>query len=114
MQLIIDGLKVAPCSSGFVDMRDAIILADQLTNNGINKCLIWEVFANRGLGYLAEQGDEDSRTDQVEDFSLPPSCESSSNNLDSGVLSINSPQSGILTQNENISVSVRNFGVNYI
>ena len=114
MQLIIDGLKVAPCSSGFVDMRDAIILADQLTNNGINKCLIWEVFANRGLGYLAEQGDEDSRTDQVEDFSLPPSCESSSNNLDSGVLSINSPQSGVLTQNENISVSVRNFGVNSI
>ena len=28
MQLVIDGLKLAPCSSGFVDMRDAILLAD--------------------------------------------------------------------------------------
>ena len=114
MQLIIDGLKVAPCSSGFVDMRDAIILADQLTNNGVNKCLIWNVFANRGLGYLAEQGDEDSRTDQVEDFTLPPTCQSSSNNFDSGVLSINSPNSGVLTNNESITVSVRNYGVNSI
>ena len=114
MQLIIDGLKVAPCSSGFADMRDAIILADQLTNNGVNKCLIWNVFANRGLGYLAEQGDEDSRTDQVEDFTLPPTCQSSSNNFDSGVLSINSPNSGVLTNNETITVSVRNYGVNSI
>jgi hypothetical protein len=114
MQLIIDGLKVAPCSSGFVDMRDAIILADQLTNNGVNNCLIWNVFANRGLGYLAEQGDEDSRTDQVEDFTLPPTCQSSSNNFDSGVLSINSPNSGVLTNNESITVSVRNYGVNSI
>jgi hypothetical protein len=38
----------------------------------LNQCLIWEVFANRGLGYEADQGSVFIRTDQVEDFSLPP------------------------------------------
>ena len=26
MQLVIDGLKLAPCNAGFVEMRDAILL----------------------------------------------------------------------------------------
>ena len=72
MQLVIDALKLAPCSPGFVDLRDAILGADTVSNNGLNQCLIWEVFANRGLGYEADQGSVFIRTDQVEDFSLPP------------------------------------------
>jgi len=114
MQLVIDGLKLAPCSSGFVDMRDAILLADELTNNSVNECLIWNVFAARGLGFLAEQGDANSRTDQVEDFSIPSTCEPATNNLDAGVISIDSPQSGVLSDNENITITVRNFGINSI
>ena len=35
----------------------------------------------------------------------------SNNQADAGVLSIDSPESGILTNNENISVTVRNYGV---
>ena len=114
MQLVIDGLKLSPCSAGFVDMRDAILLADELTNDGANECLIWNVFATRGLGYLADQGDADSRTDQVEDFSIPPTCEPASNNLDAGVLSIDSPESGILSNVEPISITIRNFGIDAI
>ena len=114
MQLVIDGLKLSPCSAGFVDMRDAILLADELTYDGNNECLIWGVFANRGLGYLADQGSADDRTDQVEDFSVPPICEQASNNLDAGVLEINSPESGVLTNNESISITVRNYGINVI
>jgi hypothetical protein len=114
MQLVIDGLKLAPCSSGFVDMRDAILLADELTNNNVNECLIWNVFAARGLGFLAEQGDANSRTDQVEDFSIPSACEPATNNLDAGVISIDSPESGVLSDNENITITVRNFGINSI
>ena len=114
MQLVIDGLKLAPCSSGFVDMRDAILLADELTNEGANKCLIWSKFAARGLGYLADQGDTNSRTDQVEDFSVPTICEEASNNLDAGVISLDSPESGVLSNSENISVTVRNFGIDAI
>ncbi len=111
MQLVIDGLKLAPCSSGFVDMRDAILLADELVYNGANECLIWGAFAARGLGWQADQGNASSRTDQVEDFSMPPSCMQSNNQIDAGVLSIDSPESGVLSNNENISITVRNYGV---
>lgn len=72
MNLVMTGLKLQPCSPGFVDGRDAILAADQLLHNGANECLIWTVFANRGLGFSANQGDADSRSDQVEAFDLPP------------------------------------------
>ncbi|MFN2262084.1 MAG: T9SS-dependent M36 family metallopeptidase [Psychroflexus sp.] len=72
MQLVIDGLKLQSCNPGFVDGRDAILQADELANDGENQCLIWEVFANRGLGWGADQGDSTNRFDQVENFDLPP------------------------------------------
>jgi hypothetical protein len=75
MQLVIDGMKLQGCSPGFIDGRDAILQADVLANDGINQCLIWEVFAKRGLGWSAEQGSSDSRSDQVEAFDLPPNEE---------------------------------------
>ncbi len=72
MNLIIEGLKLQPCSPGFVDSRDAILLADQMMYNGDNECLIWETFARRGLGYSASQGSSGSRSDGVQAFDLPP------------------------------------------
>jgi extracellular elastinolytic metalloproteinase len=74
-QLIIDGLKLQPCSPGFVDSRDAILQADAINNGGENTCLIWDVFAERGLGVGASQGSSDDRMDGVEDFTVPSSCE---------------------------------------
>ena len=68
MQLVIDGLKLAPCGSGFIDMRDAILLADELVNEGVNECMIWEVFAARGLGYFASQGDSDAELIRLKIF----------------------------------------------
>ena len=87
MQLLLDALKISPCNPGFLDLRDAILGADTVSNEGLNQCLIWEVFANRGMGYLAEQGDEFSRVDQVEDFSLPPDNSPSLSNCE--VLGVN-------------------------
>lgn len=75
MHLVTEGLKLQPCSPGFVDGRDAILAADQALYGGANKCLIWNVFANRGLGFSASQGSSSSRTDQVEAFDLPTSCQ---------------------------------------
>lgn len=71
MELVIQGLKLQPCSPGFVDGRDAILQADMLLNGGANQCLIWNVFANRGLGQSASQGSTNNRNDQVEAFDLP-------------------------------------------
>lgn len=73
-QLVMDGMKLQPCQPGFVDGRDAILLADQLNNNGANQCLIWETFARRGLGFSADQGSTGSRSDQTEAFDVPPQC----------------------------------------
>lgn len=49
-QLIIDGMKLQPCRPGFFEARDAIIKADEHLTGGANQCLIWERFAQRGLG----------------------------------------------------------------
>lgn len=75
MHLVIEGLKLQPCSPGFVDGRDAILAADVALYGGANQCLIWEVFANRGLGFSAAQGSTNSRTDQTEAFDLPTQCQ---------------------------------------
>ncbi len=72
LQLVIDGLKGQPCDPGFEDGRDAILAADETNNSGANTDIIWNVFARRGLGYSASQGDPDSRTDGSEAFDLPP------------------------------------------
>ncbi len=72
IQLVIDGLKLQPCSPGFVDSRNAILKADSINNGGANYDLLWKAFARRGLGYSATQGSSNSRTDGVQGFDLPP------------------------------------------
>lgn len=73
LQVVTDALKIQVCSPGFVDGRDAILAADMALTGGEDQCLIWDVFARRGVGYNASQGEPDSMIDQVEDFTLPPS-----------------------------------------
>jgi PKD repeat protein len=75
MHLVIEALKLQPCSPGMIDGRDAILQADHLLYGGIHQCLIWNTFANRGFGYSASQGSSGSRTDQVEAFDLPQPCQ---------------------------------------
>ena len=74
IQLIMDGLKLQGCNPGFIEARDAILLADEMNNGGANQCIIWEVFAKRGLGFDAVGGDPDSRSDGKEGFDLPVGC----------------------------------------
>ena len=71
LQLVIDGLKLQPCNPGFIDGRDAILLADQLNNAGANQDIIWEAFARRGLGYSADQGSPNNRFDGIVAYDLP-------------------------------------------
>lgn len=77
MRLVLDALKLQPCLPTFVSGRDALIAADQATTGGQDYCMIWEVFARRGLGVNASSGSASSATDQVEDFTTPspgPNC----------------------------------------
>ena len=72
IQLVMDGMKLQPCNPGFTDARDAIILADKLNNGGKHEKIIWESFTGRGLGWDADGGDPDDRTDGTNGFELPP------------------------------------------
>ena len=84
LQLVMDGMKLQNCSPGFVNGRDAILEADELANGGANRCLIWSVFANRGLGLSASQGSAFNRSDQTEAFDLPADCTLGFDDRDSG------------------------------
>lgn len=70
--IIMEAMKIQPCRPGFVDGRNAILEADQLLYNGDNEVRIWSVFARRGLGFYAEQGNTLDHRDGKEDFTIPP------------------------------------------
>ncbi|CAA7197053.1 T9SS-dependent M36 family metallopeptidase [Chryseobacterium potabilaquae] len=74
IQLVTDALKLQTCNPTFVDGRNAILAAEQATTGGEDKCMIWEVFAKRGLGVNASAGDKVNINDQVEDFAVPTEC----------------------------------------
>ncbi len=76
VQLVMDGMKIQPCNPGFMDGRDAILLADQLLYDGANQCLIWSVFARRGMGVNALQGSPFQVRDARECYEIPVDCKS--------------------------------------
>ncbi len=74
IQLVMDGMKLQGCNPGFIEGRNAILSADLLNNNGDNQCLIWGVFARRGLGFSADGGSPANRNDGREGYDLLPAC----------------------------------------
>ena len=68
LRLVTLGLKLQPCSVGFIAGRDAILAADQALYAGAHRCAIMNAFARRGMGLNASQGLSSSVTDQVPDF----------------------------------------------
>lgn len=83
LKLVQEGMRLQPCSPGFVQARDAILRADTLFYGAQYSCAIWKAFARRGLGRNASQGLATSITDGVPDFTV-----------DDGAMSLtqNSPQ----------------------
>jgi hypothetical protein len=49
-QLVIDAMKLSPCSPNMVEMRDLVVQADRDRFGGANECLLRSAFARRGLG----------------------------------------------------------------
>jgi Fungalysin metallopeptidase (M36)/Secretion system C-terminal sorting domain/Fungalysin/Thermolysin Propeptide Motif len=68
LKLVTEGMRLQPCSPGFVDGRNAILKADTLFFGARYSCIIWKAFARRGVGVNASQGLSSSRSDQVVDF----------------------------------------------
>eukprot|EP01083_Nonionella_stella_P140453 430752_1 len=64
-QLVLDGMKLQPCTPKFTDARDAILKAadESFAGDDWLKCLIWDGFASRGLGVNADGcGDKNDKT----------------------------------------------------
>ena len=73
MQLVVEGMKLQPCSPGFVSGRDAIFAADELLYDNAHYDLLRQVFASRGLGLNADEGSTSSANDGTADFTeFPP------------------------------------------
>ena len=72
LKLVVEGMKLQPCSPGFIDARNAIMTADQNLYGGAHLCTIWAAFAKRGMGFGASQGSSASASDQTPSTALPP------------------------------------------
>ena len=70
VRLVTRAMELSPPNPSFLDMRNAVLLADTIWSGGANHGDIWNVFAGRGMGFFAET---DGRR-RHEDFSLPISC----------------------------------------
>jgi len=71
LQLVTDGMKLAPPNPSFTQARDAILLADQLDHEGLDYLDLWTAFAKRGLGFTSFSGDPTTTSGVHEAFDLP-------------------------------------------
>lgn len=74
MKLVLEGMKLQPCSPGYIDARDAILMADDILYSNAHRCQIWEAFARRGMGYGASQGSSNAVGDETVSFVYPAFC----------------------------------------
>jgi hypothetical protein len=64
-------MELAPYNPSFLDMRNAILVADTSVFGGKQRAAIWKVFASRGMGFYAGSfGGNDTRP--AADFHQPP------------------------------------------
>lgn len=77
LQIVTDAMKLTPDQPTFVEGRDALIDADCAANACANEASLWGGFADRGLGYKAQQPYNvslafvASHTGVAESFSMP-------------------------------------------
>ena len=69
--LVTEGMRLSPGNPSFLDMRNAILQADQAVNGAAANTAIWQVFAGRGMGFFAAVQDANDTT-PVESFATPP------------------------------------------
>jgi hypothetical protein len=69
--IVTRAMELSPSNPSYLDMRNSILEADLVDNNGANHDAIWHVFANRGMGFFAAAVDGDDLA-PAEDFSMPP------------------------------------------
>jgi hypothetical protein len=72
LQLVTDGLKLAPANANFLEARDGIIQADAIYTGGSDYVELWTAFAKRGMGFSATSPDSSTTIGVSESFDFPP------------------------------------------
>jgi len=67
------GMELSPPEPSFLDMRNAILQADEVVFAGAHQDELWTLFAERGMGYYAAAFDGYD-VNPVADFDTPPNC----------------------------------------
>ncbi len=70
LQLVTDGMKLAPANPNFLQGRDAIIQADLVNSGGANRNALWAAFAKRGMGASATSPASTLNTGIVEAYDI--------------------------------------------
>lgn len=75
MYYIVEGLKNTACGPAFTDVRDGVIQAAAAAQpyNGADVCLIWQAFAEFGLGSNAVSGGANANN-PTNGFNIPNAC----------------------------------------
>ncbi|NJC27393.1 M36 family metallopeptidase [Neolewinella antarctica] len=74
VQLVVEGMKYTKCNPTMLDARDGILEANRLVFASESQCELYQVFADRGLGFSADGGTADDRTDNRGGNDLTPYC----------------------------------------
>ena len=70
-ELVTRAMELSPANPSYLDMRNAILQADEVVNGGDANDTIWQVFAHRGMGYFAASIDGND-AHPIADTHLPP------------------------------------------
>lgn len=73
-RLVVQGMKLTPCSPTMLQARDGILQADANLNGGANRCAIFEVFAGRQMGSGASSPNHNSTSAIVLSTAVPTEC----------------------------------------
>jgi hypothetical protein len=71
MQVVLDGMKLAPSNPNFLQERDAILQGDLVRYAGSHQRRLWEGFAESGMGYSATSPVGGATAGLVEAFDTP-------------------------------------------
>ncbi|MFZ2875655.1 MAG: M36 family metallopeptidase [Phycisphaerales bacterium] len=71
MQLVVDGMKLAPSAPNMLQERDGILQADLTRYGGAHQAALWRGFARRGLGFSASSPTGGATAGIVEAFDTP-------------------------------------------
>jgi hypothetical protein len=71
MQLVMDGMKLAPSNPNFLTERDAILQSELVRYGGTHTRRLWQAFAKRGMGFSATSPSTGATAGVVEAFDTP-------------------------------------------